>query len=89
LTPHYATTAQDAVRASRGEFNFVLDCNDLKVERERVERVLQPLDYPKGEVEEAIVAAGNGSLSIRDYKITPGKRTAHGVDLGEIHWIRF
>jgi hypothetical protein len=94
LDTSYATTAQDAVRASPREFKFVLDCDDLKVERERVDRVLQSLEYLKGEVEEARAKLGSsplgtGSLRTQDYKITPGERTPQAVDLGKIHWIKF
>ena len=94
LDTSYSTTAQDAVRASPREFKFVLNCDDFKVERERVNRVLQPLHYPKREVNEARAKLrssrlGRGSLWIQDYKITPGVRTATGLDLGKIHWIKF
>jgi hypothetical protein len=94
LDTSYNTLAQDAVGASPRDFKFVLNCVDLKAEWERVNRVLQPLDYSKSEVEEARAKlgsspAGTGRLWIEDYKITPGERSSPGVDLGKIRWIRF
>ncbi|HXJ92274.1 MAG TPA: hypothetical protein VMT20_05275 [Terriglobia bacterium] len=94
LDTSYATTAQDAVRVSPRDFKFVLNCDDFKVERKRVNLVLWSYTYPKSEVDQALAKlgsspSGTGRLWIEDYKITPGKRTADGVDLGEIHWIKF
>lgn len=94
LDTEYGTTAQEAVRISPREFSFVLNCADLKMESERVRRVLWPYTFSKQEVDEALAKLGSsplgtGRLSITRYKITPGRKTTAGVDLGAIHWIKF
>lgn len=94
LDTSYGTTAQDAVRASPREFNFVLSCADFKTERERLDRVLSPYMYSKKDVDEALAKLGSspvgkGRLWIEDYRIAPGQKSAAGVDLGVIRWIGF
>lgn len=94
IDTQYGTTAQEAVRISPREFSFVLNCADLKAERQRVDRVLWPYTFSKEEVDEAMAKLGSsplgtGKLWIRRYRITPGKKTETGVNLGAIHWIKF
>jgi hypothetical protein len=94
LDTQYAITAQEAVRNSPREFSFVLNCTDLKTERERVGRVLWPYTYTKQDVDEALAKLGSsptgkGWLWIKDYRITPGDKSSAGLDLGSIHWIKF
>jgi hypothetical protein len=94
LDTSYATTAQEAVRASPREFRFVLNCADFKTERKRVELAIYPSTASKQEVDEAMAKLGStplgtGRLWIKDYRITPGQKSDTGVDLGVIHWIKF
>ena len=94
LDTSYSTLAQDAVRASPREFSFVLNCTDFQAERRRVELVLHHSTASEQEVDEARAKLGSsplgkGELWIEDYRITPGKKTDDGSDLGAIHWIRF
>src|SRR5947209_17115239 len=94
LDTSYGTTAQVAVRTSPREFSFVLNCADFKTERERLERVLWPYTYSKKDVDEALAKLGSspvgkGRLWIENYRITPGQKSAAGVDPGVIRWIRF
>ena len=91
LDTSYGTTAQVAVRTSPREFSFVLNCADFKTERERLERVLWPYTYSKKDVDEALAKLGSspvgkGRLWIENYRITPGQKSAAGVDLGVIRW---
>jgi len=90
----YGTTAQEAVSASPREFSFVLNCADFKTERGRLDIVLWPYTYSKEKVDEALAKLGSsplgkGRLWIKRYRITPGRKSGAGVDLGAIHWIRF
>ena len=90
----YSTTAQEAVQASPREFNFVLNCADFEVEHERVSRVLWPYSHSKKEVDEARAKLGSspvgkGQLWIQEYWITRGHRSSEGVEVGQIHWIKF
>ncbi len=94
LDTQYGTTAQEAVRISPREFSFVLNCTDLKTERGRVDRVLWPYTYSKEEVDEASAKLGSsplgtGQLWIKRFRITPGKKSEVGAELGAIHWIKF
>ena len=90
----YGTTAQEAVRISPRDFNFVLNCDDYNAEYSRVERVLWPSTYPKEEVDDALAKLGTtphgtGRLWIKDSKYTPGEKSTDPAKLGAIHWIRF
>ena len=94
LDTQYGKTAQEAVRASPREFSFALNCSDSKTEHKRVERVLWPYTYSQQDVDEALAKLGSsplgsGRLWIKRYRITPGKKTEAGTDLGAIHWIKF
>lgn len=95
LDTSYGTLAQDVVRSSAREFNFVLNCQDYEVERKRVETVIYtPANVSKEEVDEARAKLGSsplgkGRLWIEKSRITPGNETSDGSDLGVIHWIRF
>lgn len=94
LHTSYSTMAQEAVRASPREFRFVLNCADFKTERKRVDLVLYHSTAAKGEVDEALAKLGSSPLGtgkfwIKRYRITPGKKTEAGIDLGAIHWIKF
>ncbi len=94
LSTAYGFTAQEAVAMSPRDFKFVLNCDDYKAERQRVERVLWPANFRKEEVEAALVKLGSirhgtGSLWIKDSKYTPGEKSTDPVKLGEIHWIKF
>ena len=94
LSTAYGFTAQEAVVMSPRDFNFVLNCDDYRAERQRVERVLWPANFAKEEVEAALaklgtVRHGTGSLWIKDSKYTPGDKSASPAQYGEIHWIKF
>jgi len=94
LDTSYGTTAQEAIRISPRDFNFVLNCDDYKAEYARVERVLWPGTYPKEEVDDALaklgkIPHGTGRFWIKDSKYTPGDKSAIPVKLGAIHWIKF
>jgi len=94
LSTEYGKPAQEAVGISPREFNFVMNCNDFKTERQRVERVLWPHSYSKEDVDDALAKLGTsphatGRLWIKDSKYTPGDSSPNPVKLGEIHWIKF
>ena len=92
LDTSYGTTAQDAVRMSPREFNFVLNCSDYKTESGYVDRAI----YPSSEEDQRVAMAklgssptGKGKLWVEKYRITPGRESEKNDDLGAIHWIRF
>jgi hypothetical protein len=94
LDTSYGTTAQEAVRVSPREFNFVLNCVDFKTESKRVDLVIYGSDASEKEVDEARAKLGSsplgkGRLWIMDSKITPGHDSGPAQDLGAIHWIKF
>lgn len=94
LDTGYGITAQEAVRNSPREFNFVLNCADYETESKRVELVLYGSNASKKDVDEAQAKLGSsplgkGKLWIEDSKISPGHGTGAGKDLGAIHWIKF
>ena len=94
LDTSYGLTAQEAVRRSPREFDFVMCCDDFMTERRRVDRVLWPYTYSKQEVDEALAKLGSsplgkGRLWVEDFKITPGHKSDTAEDLGAIHWIKF
>lgn len=94
LSTEYGKTAQEAVGISPRDFNFVLNCDDFKTERQRVERVLWPYNYSKEEADDALSKIGTsphgtGRLWIKDSKFTPGETSVDGMKLGAIHWIKF
>ena len=94
LDTSYGTTALEAVTNSPREFSFVLTCADYQLEAARVERVLWPYRFSDEEVRDAEARlgteqGGRGRLSIREYHISPAPRSAGGVTLGVIDWIRF
>jgi hypothetical protein len=94
LDTSYGTIAQEAVRASRRQFSFVLNCADSKAERGRLDVVLWPYSYSQQQVDEARAKLGSsplgkGRLWIEKYRITPGRRSTAEVELGVIHWIKF
>jgi hypothetical protein len=94
LSTEYGVTAQEAVHISPREFNFVLNCDDFKTERQRVDRVLWPYSYSKKDVEDSLAKLGtspqgSGQLWIKDSKYTPGDKSSDPVKLGAIHWIKF
>lgn len=94
LNTSYSTTAQEALRASPREFQFVLNCTDFKTESRRVELALGHSTGSKQEVDDAMAKLGSsplgrGRLWIKRYRITPGRKSEAGVELGAIHWIRF
>ncbi|MBI2817243.1 MAG: hypothetical protein HYX72_09915 [Acidobacteria bacterium] len=53
LDTSYGTTAEEAVKISPREFNFVLNCSDYEKERERVDRLLWPYNYTEEEIKQA------------------------------------
>ena len=90
----YGTTAEQAVKYSPREFNFVLNCADFRQEAERVNRLLWPYNYSEAEVKEAgerlgTSPQGKGVLWIRDYSISPAPKPAGGINLGLIDSITF
>ena len=94
LDTEYGITAQDVVRNSPREFNFVLNCSDLKTESKRVDLAIYPSTASQHEVDEALAKLGSspvgkGRLWIEDSKITPGNKSGSAEDLGAIHWIKF
>ncbi len=94
LSTEYGNTAQDVVAFSPREFSFVLNCDDYKIERQRVDRVLWPYTYSKDDVDDSLAKLGTsphgtGRLWIRDSKYTSGDKTTNPVKPGEIHWIKF
>ena len=94
LDTSYSTTAQEAMRVSAREFQFVLNCADFKTESRRVDLAIYPSTASKQEVDDAIAKLGSsplgkGRLWIKRYRITPGRKSEAGVDLGAIHWIKF
>ncbi len=94
LSTEYGKPAQEAVGISPRDFNFVLNCDDFKAERQRVERVLWPHNYSKEEADDALAKLGTspkgmGRLSIKDSNYTPGDNSTDPVKLGAIHWIKF
>ncbi len=94
LDTEYGITAQEAVRASPREFSFVLNCADAKSEQGRLDVVLWPYSYLPRQVDEALAKLGSsplgkGRLWIEKYRITPGRKSTAGVELGVIHWIKF
>ena len=94
LSTEYGKTAQEAVGISLRDFNFVLNCDDFRIERKRVERVLWPPTYSKEEVDNSLAKLGTspkgaGRLWIRDSKYTPGDKSTSPVIFGAIHWIKF
>lgn len=94
LSTEYGKLAQEVVRTSPREFNFVLNCADFTVERQRVDRVLWPYSYSKEDVDDSLAKLGTsphgtGRLWIKDSKYTPGEKSGGSVKLGAIHWIKF
>ena len=90
----YGTTAEEAVKYSPREFNFVLNCSDYRQEAERVNRVLWPYNYSDAEVKDArgrlgTSPQGKGRLWIRDSRVSPAPRPAGDVNLGQIDSITF
>ena len=94
LDTSYGTTAEEAVKFSPREFNFVLNCSDYQVEEERVNRLLWSYNYTEAQVQEAqeklgTSPQGSGRLWIRDYKISPAPKPAGDKNLGQIDSITF
>jgi len=94
LDTSYSTTAQEAMRVSPREFQFVLNCADFKTESRRVDLAIYPSTASKQEVDDAMAKLGSsplgrGRLWIKRYRITPGRKAEAGADLGAIHWIEF
>ena len=94
LDTSYGTKAEDAVTWSPREFQFVLNCADYKREEKWVERLLWPYNYSDEQVQEARAKLGSsplgkGRLKILDFKISPAEKTAGGVNLGRIDWLKF
>jgi hypothetical protein len=94
LDTSYGITAQEAVRDSPHEFNFVLNCADFKTERGRLDVVLESYSHSQQQVDDARAKLGSsplgkGRLWIEKYRITPGRKSTAGVELGVIHWIKF
>jgi hypothetical protein len=94
LDTSYGTKAEDAVKRSPREFNFVLNCTDYKVEAGRVNRVLWPYNYTEAEVQQAqeklaTSPQGKGRLWIRGYGTGPAPKKAGDENLGQIDWISF
>ena len=94
LDTSYGTTAEEAMKYSPREFNFVLNCPDFKQEEERVNRLLWPYNYTEQQVQEAqekigTSRQGKGRLWIRDYKISPAPKPAGDKNLGQIDSISF
>jgi hypothetical protein len=94
LDTQYDVTAQEAVRDSPREFNFVLNCTDYETERKRAELAIYPSNESRQKVEEAqsklgMSPLGKGRLWIEDSTVTPGHNGGTGQALGAIHWIKF
>jgi hypothetical protein len=53
LDTSYGTTAEEAMKFSPRDFNFVLNCSDYKQEEARVDRILWSYSYSNDEVQEA------------------------------------
>ncbi len=94
LDTSYGITAQEALRTSPRDFKFVLNCADYETERNRVDIVLWPYNYPKAVVDKALAELGtsplgNGNLWIQDYRISPGEKAEDGSEPDIIEWIKF
>jgi hypothetical protein len=94
LDTSYGTTAEEAMKFSPRDFNFVLNCSDYKQEEARVDRLLWSYNYTNEQVQEAqeklgTSPQGSGRLWIRDYKISPAPKPAGDRNLGQIDSIRF
>ncbi len=94
LDTSYGTPAEEAMKFSPRDFNFVLNCSGYKEEEERVDRILWSYNYTEEQVQDAQEKLGSspqgkGRLWVRDYKISPAPQLAGGKNLGQIDWIRF
>lgn len=92
LSTEYGNTAQEAVAMSPREFNFVLNCEDYRIERQRVGQVLWPSsqqELEKALTKLGLLPQGTGRLWIKDSKYTPGEKSTDPAKIGAIHWIKF
>ncbi len=94
LDTSYGTKAEDAVKWSPREFQFVLTCDDYKRERQWVDRLLWQYNNSEEQVQEAYRKLGSspmgkGLLKILDSRISPAEKAAGGDNLGRIDWLKF
>jgi len=87
-------TAEQAVRMSPRNFNFVLNCGDYQVEASRVKIVLWPGDHSDNEYNDALAKLGSspqghGKLWIDKSRIGKAAREIDGVNYGSLDWIQF
>ena len=89
----YGLTAEDEIKSSPREFNFVTNCNDYRTESKRLEIVLWPYNWTEEEANKALADLGSSPLGKGRLWIT-GSRISHANDtpdnkLGNIEWMRF
>jgi len=94
LNNTYGMTAKDAVEMSPRSFNFVLNCQDYRVEGERVNILLWPYSHSQREQDDALAKLGSspqgqGKLWIDKSRVGKAARDIEGVNYGSIAWIRF
>lgn len=94
LDTSYGTTAEEAMKFSPRDFNFVLNCSDYERERERVDRLLWPYNYTEEQIKQAEESLGTspqgkGRLWVRDYKTKASPNPAGDKNAGQIDWISF
>jgi hypothetical protein len=82
----YNVTAQAAVREPH-EFNFVVNCDDYKRERQWLDIVLWPYTHSQLEVDDATAKLGTSHLGKGRLKVVDSKIDPKG--LGKIHWMKF
>jgi hypothetical protein len=88
INTDYGVKATEALKWSPRDFAFVTNCEDFKLEGDRVDRVLWPANYSEDEVRKAKEKLGTSSLGKGSLKIQDSTIASDGK-LGRIERIRF
>jgi hypothetical protein len=88
INTDYGVKADEALKWSPRDFAFVTNCDDIRREGERVDRVLWPANYSEDEVRKAMERLGTSSLGKGSLEIQDSTVASDGK-LGRIDRIKF